>query len=234
MDDRIAAWQQAGDPRHVFLQCYGLMTRNVLAAIDAGAFAHPAWVHALLHRFADYYFEAVEAWDHGVPGPPAVWHDAFRVTTTRRLHVLQQLFLGVNAHINYDLVLTLRDMLGDDWRTLDGPERASFHADHCHINRVIASTIDVVQDRVVEQVSPSMDVVDKALGRLDEWLIARLITRWRGEVWRRATRLMEMPDPAAQAAELAALERDVLRLARRIALEIGPGARWPSVAGPTR
>lgn len=219
MDERIAVWQETRDPRLVFLTCYGLMTRNVQAAIVAGEFHHPAWVDRLLHRFADYYFDALAAYECGAPDTPTVWHHAFHTTTQQRLHVLQQLFLGVNAHINYDLVLTLLDLLQEEWADLDDAKRASFHADHCHINTVIARTIDAVQDDVVERVSSAMNLVDVAMGRADEWLIARLITRWRGRVWTEASALLNTRDAHVHRARLHALERDVLRTARRIALQ---------------
>jgi len=159
MDLRIASWQQVGDPRHVFLGCHGLMTRNVLGAVEAGEFHHPAWV------------------------------------------------------------LTLLDMLQEQWADLDDEARASFHADHCHINAVIARTIDVVQDQVVERVSPAMNLVDAAMGRADEWLIAQLITRWRGRVWSEACALLNTHDAHAHRARLHTLETNVLRAARRIALQ---------------
>jgi hypothetical protein len=38
-----------------------MMTRNVLAAIDAGDFRDPPWVSGLLDRFADYTFAALES-----------------------------------------------------------------------------------------------------------------------------------------------------------------------------
>jgi len=218
MDLRISAWQQCGDARCVFLECYGLMTRNVLRAIDAGEFHHPEWVHALLHRFADYYFIALDAYEAGDDTTPAVWHYTFHTTTQHRLHVVQQLFLGVNAHINYDLVLTLLDMLESSWHALEPGERARFHADHCHINAVIERTIDTVQDTVVERVSPSMDVVDKLMGRADEFLIGQIIRRWRGAVWKRAASILDTTDVRRREQLLAQLQRDVLRTARRISL----------------
>jgi hypothetical protein len=224
MDQHITAWQQAGDARHVFLQCYGLMTRNVLTAVEQGEFHHPAWVHTLLHRFADYYFTALDAYERGDAHTPAVWHYTFQATTEHRLHVLQQLFLGVNAHINYDLVLTLLDMLGPEWRDLDDAARRRFHADHCHINTVIERTIDVVQDDVIERVSPSMNVVDTLLGRADEWMIAQLIRSWRGAVWTRSCTLLAAHEPAERARLMQCLERDVMRTAQRIAFGV-PGTR---------
>ncbi len=190
MDSRIAAWQQCGDARCVFLECYGLMTRNVLRAVDEAEFHHPEWVRALLHRFADYYFMALDKYEAGDVATPAVWRYTFRTTTQHRLHVVQQLFLGVNAHINYDLVLTLLDMLETSWDALTPAERERFHADHCHINAVIERTIDTVQDTVVEREHPAMNLIDTLMGPADEFLIGQLIRRWRGSVWNRAETLL--------------------------------------------
>jgi hypothetical protein len=39
-----------------------------------------------------------------------------------------------------------------------------------------------------------MDLVDKMLGTADEWLISRLITNWRDEVWDRAVGMIGTAD----------------------------------------
>jgi hypothetical protein len=108
--------------------------------------------------------------------------------------VLQSLFLGINAHINYDLVLAVADMLAPDWQTLTASERQARYQDHCMVNRIIAETIDRVQDAVVEKHAPSLNLVDTLMGPMDEWLITKLIAQWRDEVWDQATRMVELPD----------------------------------------
>jgi len=69
----VAQWEDAGDRRAIFLGCYTLMTRNMLAALDAGRFRDARWVGALLERFADYYFDALAACEAGDPAAPIVW-----------------------------------------------------------------------------------------------------------------------------------------------------------------
>jgi len=195
MQSLVQHWETASDRRSIFLSCYMLMTLNMLAAIDTGEFNDSSWVNTLLGRFADYYFDALEAYERDSPATPAVWrltHDAARRPET---HVLQNLLLGVNAHINYDLVLTLVDILEREWAGLPTSRRERCYADHCHVNEVIGRTVDAVQDRVIEPVTPAMDMVDKLLGPLDEWLISRLIAHWRDEVWDQAVRLMETSGP---------------------------------------
>ena len=193
MIQQTQQWEDAADRRAIFLTCYKQMTQNMLVGLNENAFADAAWVSELLHHFADYYFVALDAYETGSPDIPAVWQQAHDTANQTQPHVLQNLFLGVNAHINYDLVLTLVDLLQDEWMQMTPKQRESRYHDYCVINDVIACTIDAVQDDVVERWSPMMDVVDKMLGRLDERLVTQLITNWRQHVWQQAVSMMEAP-----------------------------------------
>lgn len=221
MQALIERWQPAGDARAVFLSCYSLMTNNVFTAIDEGAFIDPLWVNRLLQRFAGYYFEALETYERGSTIAPAVWQVAFDSAKAGDQQPLQLLLLGVNAHINYDLVLTLVDMLQPEWPVLSSERREQRYADHCHINDVIGRTIDVVQDEIVEPLSPEMDRVDRALGPLDEWLTSTLISRWREEVWQNALRWLAAGDAAEQEAVREQVEQMTLKRAEAISLNGG-------------
>lgn len=179
------AWDQADD---------AMMTSQVLADADAGGFADAVWVRGLLCRFADYYFTALAAYDSGAD-VPAVWRIAFDACRRDDVHVLQQLMLGVNAHIRYDLVFTLADVLRDQWPTLSDDDRARRLTDHRRVNEVIYRTIDSVQDQVLERSSRAMAALDLVMGRLDEYLIYRLIMGWRDVVWQQACALMACTGP---------------------------------------
>jgi len=207
MDELIDGWDTANDPRWVFLSCYRAMTANMVTAVGRKDFHDPDWVDRLLHQFADYYFRALKTYELGDPGTPAVWTAAFEETAKTDAMALQKLLLGVNAHINYDLVLTLVDLLQEEWPHLDSHAKARRLEDHEHVNDIIAATIDEVQDDILEREAPSLDLIDKGLGRLDEYLIARLITRWRDRVWKHAALIMDHgglePDLHGQIEELA-------------------------------
>ncbi len=211
MDTHLSSWREKGDRRQVFLSCYRLMTGNMLLALEQGQFKDPDWVSELLHHFADYYFEALECYDCGREGT-RVWNEVHAVTRERKLHRLQCLLLGINAHINYDLVLALYDMLAPEWPTLDEAGRRSRFEDHCMVNSIIAQTIDRVQDEILEDNDLLMAIVDRAFGRLDEYLISRLIRHWRSEVWEGAESLLRENEPKAREAIRQDLERKVLRL----------------------
>jgi hypothetical protein len=224
MQTLIQRWEAAQDSRAVFLSCYCLMTVNTLNAIEQQEFGDAAWVNRLLHRFADYYFAALEADERSPASAPPVWQQAFAAARDPQATALQQLLLGVNAHINYDLVLTLTDVLSPEWAALSPEQCAQRHADHDHVNAIIARTIDAVQDQVLEPAMPVMDLIDRALGPLDELLISRLIAGWREKVWRYATLLLDA-DETARAAVVREVEEEALRIGQMIH---GGSARRPA------
>lgn len=182
MDAHVRNWQQKNDQRQVFLSCYRMMTANMLLAIEENKFHDREWVSKLLHHFADYYFEAVVCYDCG-NNVPLVWQEVHEITIQNKLLKVQSLMIGVNAHINYDLVLALYDLLQPDWNHLSATERENRYRDHCKVNDIIAATIDKVQDEILEPSSLVMRWIDVAFGRLDEYLLSRLITNWRQDVW---------------------------------------------------
>lgn len=214
MTDLLAQWEQAGDRRAIFLGCYATMTRNMMTALNAGRFHDPRWVRALLEHFASYYFDALAAYEAGDPAAPVVWRRTFAATSQPKARALQNLLLGVNAHVNYDLTFAVVDLLAGEWAGLSEPERKLRYEDFCQVNRIIAETVDEVQDAVLERYAPAMDLVDRLLGRLDEWIAARMIARWRDEVWRNAMVWVETTDETGRALLRQKVEKDALRWAR--------------------
>jgi hypothetical protein len=217
MTTLIDQWEATHDRRAIFLGCYRLMTRNMLDAIEVGRFHDGVWVSHLLHRFADYYFAALDRFEQDEPNTPPVWKLAFDATRDENVMTLQHLLLGVNAHINHDLVFSLYDLLQAEWAAATPDQRAQRHADHELVNRIIGETVDAVQDQIVERYSPWTDLMDKLLGPVDEWFASRLISHWREDVWDNALRYLALSDDAARTAfrqqiEHTALERGALML----------------------
>ncbi|GIV99568.1 DUF5995 family protein [Roseiflexus sp.] len=212
MHSRVDAWDATGDRRAIFLACYALMTRNMLEGVEAGRFDDNAWVHTLVHQFAEYYFIALEGYDCGAGWLPEVWRQAHNLTRTPNVPPLVHLLLGINAHINCDLTLVLDDLLRGVWDDLTPLLRESRRNDYLMVNTIIGETIDVVQDTVLERYSPAMNIIDVAFGSLDEWVTARLIRNWRRDVWDRAMVLVQthdtqMREALRHQADLQALQR---------------------------
>jgi hypothetical protein len=216
MQSHIHEWQAACDDKALFLNCYMLMSSSMLSAIQNGEFNDCPWVDRLLHRFADYYFAALEAYEADPSTAPAVWDRAHRMTSDPSMTAIQKMLMGINAHINYALVFTLVDMLSPEWADLSEAQRRARYADHCHVNDVIGRTIDAVQDEVLEPKMPIMDLFDRLMGPVDEMLISRLITRWRETVWTNATGLLAASDPDERDLLCRKVEADTLRMAEFI------------------
>jgi hypothetical protein len=208
----VDQWEAAHDRRAIFLGCYRLMTRNMLDAIEAGRFHDGEWVSRLLERFADYYFAALDRFEQDDPRTPPMWELAFNATRDENVMTLQHLLLGVNAHINHDLVFSLYDLLQIEWVEATPEQRAQRHADHELVNRIIGETVDAVQDQVVEQYSPWVEFFDKMLGPADEWLTSHLISHWREEVWETAVRYLDAATPEDRAALRQHVEQHAMQL----------------------
>lgn len=216
MNELLRQWEQTDDRRVIFLGCYALMTRNMLAGLNTGQFHDPRWVRALLEHFAGYYFDALDACEGGDPAAPVVWQRTFAAAARPKTQALQNLLLGVNAHVNYDLTFAVANLLEAEWAGLSEVERKARHEDFCQVNRIIAGTVDEVQDEVLERYAPAMDLVDKLLGPLDEWAASRLIARWRDEVWENAIAWLATTDAAQRAALRHKVEATALRWTARL------------------
>jgi len=180
--ERLSALESAlrdrGDRRAVFLTIYSRMTRAIAARIDAGRFGNPEWMRRYTVVFADYYRRAFLAFERGrLGGVPAPWRVAFDTAVEEEGLVVQDAFLGINAHINYDLALTLVDV-GID------PDRPSRRADHRAVDEVLRRLVDAQQDALAELYAPGIEDVDAALGRFDEAFALFGMTEGREQAWR--------------------------------------------------
>ena len=217
MAAQLAVWEDSVDGRAIFLDCYLRMTHAVLERIDQRGFDDPVWVAGLLDRFADYYFDSIDGGAEGRPIPEP-WVLAHAAAVGGGAHPFQLLIAGVNAHINYDLVATVVDLLDDEWHDLDPAGRDVRRRDYDAINDVIAATADLVQERVLVRRVPWMGFADRALGRWDERAATKLLTTWRTQVWRHSMELLDDADADRRDVRLRALEHQCTRRARWLLL----------------
>lgn len=193
MDTLVSEWGST-DRRSLFANAYRAMSVTTLEAIASDEFDDSVWVDHLLSNFADYYFHAVDSFEGRAADPcPDVWKLAFDATSNDDIHPLRVLFLGINAHINYDLALCVADVMGD-WAVLDREHQRIRRTDYERVDEIILRTVDMVQDNVVSPSSPAMALMDKLLGPVDEWLFTALIANWRRDTWSDALTLLDSPE----------------------------------------
>lgn len=215
MRAQINTWEKTRDRRSEFLSCYRLMTENMLSAIQTAEFIDPPWVSNLLNHFAGYYFNALEAYESNSRSVPVVWQQAFDAARQPEMQVLQNLLLGMNAHINFDLTFALVDMLEKEKDALPREKKEQRFSDHCHVNAIIHRTIDAVQDTIIEPQEPVFEIIDQLLGPVDEWAVSVLITHWREEVWENAVDLLEI-EPMNRGASARRIEMEALKRSKII------------------
>jgi Family of unknown function (DUF5995) len=212
MQSLIQRWEESSDQRSIFLKCYSMMTHNMHQALRQGEFSDPHWVDHLIDHFAGYYFVALEAFDLDPVEAPVVWRMAHLAARDPDVVALQKLLLGVNAHINYDLVLALVDLLKPEWRELSDLQQQGRYADYCQVNEVIGRTIDSVQDQVLEPVMPVMALIDRLFGPLDEKMISSLLKHWREHVWQYTVELLVATEAEDQARLRHEMESEAIKL----------------------
>jgi hypothetical protein len=216
MKELLVKWEAANDHRLIFLSCYRMMTQNILDAIEAQDFEDSAWVSRLMEHFAEYYFRALDAFESKQTNPPTAWQIAFTAAQNPHTNVLQDLVLGVNAHINYDLVLALSDVLAPEWQQLSVDQRTMRYRDHCHVNDIINHTINAVQDQVIDRFEPMFGLMDKFLGPIDEWMTSLLISDWREEVWEHVTQIIDPKNQTGEQAIITHVEQVSINRAQEI------------------
>ena len=120
----IIEWAREHNSRiGYFPALYRKVTQEVKRGIERGDFEDGERMERLDVLFANRYLEAFDQFQRGET-PTRSWQFAFDAAGQWWPIVLQHLLLGINAHINYDLVLALVDVLDDEWPRLDSVGRA--------------------------------------------------------------------------------------------------------------
>lgn len=178
-----ARFRDLGDRRCIFLSLYGVVSAEMQARVAAGSFADAAWVHRYAVAFANLYREALEAYDAGrMPDVPKAWRLCFDAARSGTGLVLQDVLLGVNAHVNNDLPLALERVRID-------PDRASRRRDHDAVNAVLAAVTDRATRRLAALYAPGLTAMDDCAGEIDELLSAFSLEVARDSAWDAAVSL---------------------------------------------
>jgi Family of unknown function (DUF5995) len=220
MEALLESMEREADPKRHFLATYLRMTRAVSDELTSGKFLDPAWVERWDIFFAELYLNALEAWNaNGTLAEP--WRVAFAADTD--LPVLRQVLLGMNAHINYDLPLSLLSVI-DDEEFADPEVVAKRNRDHTHIDRVLLGRVGA-EDEAITAAHGGKTTYERLKAPLERRATGHFLREARAKVWAN-TRLMA----AARArGDTAAFERLRGELARRSAAKLDELARTPEV-----
>jgi hypothetical protein len=163
-----------------FAALYRLVTLKVQAGIAAGQFHDGARMEQFDAVFANRYLAAYESYRLGQPVSEC-WRVAFEAAESWRPIILQQLLLGMNAHINFDLGIAAATVA-------PGAQLPALQHDFNEINQILAGLINFVQAEI-GSVSPWCWLLDHMGGRTDEAVVHFSMERARTHAWRVAQRL---------------------------------------------
>jgi hypothetical protein len=223
LDAIIAECKAARDPLGYFPALYRQVTLKVKQGIAQGLFDNGLRMARFDALFANRYFAAYQAFRVGGQ-PTKSWQVAFNGTRSGQLIILQDLLVGINAHINLDLGVATGE-------TFQGAALEGFRDDFDKINDILASLLPKVE-MVVGQFSPLLGILSKIGGKDVIEVLDFSMDAARDDAWMHAVILSVQP-PSVRAMTIKALDDKVAFLGKIIANPSGLVARAVSLIRET-
>jgi hypothetical protein len=182
--DQIIEWSWAQKSRvGYFAALYRRVTRSVKDGIANNQFQNGPLMELLDVTFANRYLQAYEQFRAGQQ-PSKSWQLAFEVAAKWYPLVVQQLIIGINAHINLDLGVAAATVA-------PGNQLPGLKTDFDQINAVLASLVGTVEKEIA-QVSPLIGLLETLGLKTETAIINFSIDVARDVAWSRATQLAAM------------------------------------------
>jgi len=197
-----------------FAALYKRMTEAVKEAIAANQFEDGVRMEQLDMVFGRRYLDAYNA--HCAKQTCSLsWQFTFDECADNSLIVLQHLLLGINTHINLDLAIAAATVA-------PGDKIYALQKDFYHINNIISSLLDDVQECLCEVWQPMRLVTKIANGRQDA-VLNFSIDKARTTSWANAVMLANMTE-----SQRTAYINEMDKLVNKVAVKIkspgfGPG-----------
>lgn len=215
LDGIIADTKARRDPLGYFAALYRQVTLKVQEGIHQGFFENGIRMAEFDAAFANRYLAAYDTFQAGGK-PSRSWRAAFNATSSGQLILLQDLLVGINAHINLDLGVVTADRF-------PGPALESFRGDFDKINLILAALLSEVE-AVIGRFSPLIDLLDRVGGRDEEAVLNFSLEAARDDAWNHAV-LLALQPPALRPYTIQAIDRKVAFLGQLITQPAGLAAR---------
>ena len=230
-------FQQLNDRRAVFVTLYGIVSNEIRLRVANREFADNDWVQRYAVAFADFYRVALDRYEAGdLASVPKAWRLAFDAARGGSGLVIQDMLLGVNAHVNADLPLALTAVS-------IGPDRPARYRDHSAVNAVLAAVTERATERLSTLYAPGLPMMDEGAGPVDEIISAFSLEVARESAWESAVALANASSPFERglvtrliASRSAAVARLLLAPSRHPALvvtcrRLEQGSSWVTLVG---
>lgn len=202
-----AALAAKGDMRAVFVTTYLEILHATKEAVGKpGFFEDPATVELEARYFVQLYLSAHDAYDRGdMARVPAPWRASFDLAASGRSLAIENLLLGINAHVNYDLPRAL---------AAAGAHSPANERDFERFNDLLFERIDPIKRRVIDrytQPAPvgsqrALHLLDRVAGQLDEKATKLMFIQWRNRAWQHSAALAAGQADAIRQIDTAAMQ----------------------------
>lgn len=211
LDGIIADCKAKRDPLGYFPALYRQVTLKVKEGIATGFFDDGPRMDRFDALFASRYFAAYEAFRSGGQ-PTKSWQVAFQGARSGDLIILQDLLVGINAHINLDLGVAAGE-------TFQGQALQDFRGDFDKINDILFGLIPPVE-ATISRFSPLLGLLEKIGGQDMIRVLDFSMDTARDDAWFHAVLLSLQPSSAWPLA-VQALDNKVAFLGRLVAQPSG-------------
>ncbi len=189
-----------------FAALYRKVTISVKQGIATGRFQNGQRMEKLDVIFASRYLEAYDLHRQGKQ-PTASWQVSFDAAEQWRPLILQQLLLGINAHINLDLGIAAATVS-------PGDQLAALKQDFDTINTILAELVLPVEQEI-GVLSPWIGFLEKIDPSADDAIINFSMRVARNEAWKFALKLNGL-DSQQQAAAISDRDREIADLGKLV------------------
>ncbi|MDQ3729566.1 MAG: DUF5995 family protein [Actinomycetota bacterium] len=208
------------DHRAVFATTYLTLTKQLFSDIKTGFvgehYIDPDYLYTEDALFANVYLRTAKAYDRGDEVAEA-WQIAFDTAERDDTGAVQDMLLGINAHVQNDMPFVLASL------GLETPKGKTRKPDHDEANSTLNRSYEDVVAEVRERFDPAMDLSNPTLVPLDDLVGLELVRAWRENVWRNAEKLLNAEGKQEQRQVAKRIEDDAAATAEAIAAGALPG-----------
>lgn len=212
MNDIIVATTHDNDRRGYFAALYKHVTYSIAEGIKFGKFEDGARMEKFDIIFATRYLDAYYNKEQDPPTPEC-WKFAFAQAPSDEYAIMQQMMLGMSAHICYDLAITVAEVAGN----LEGLR--DLKHDYDLVNEALALCVPLM-DCKLGALSPTYDTLSEPFSIN---FVNALMEIARQVSWAYAVRMtLTREDSVHQNALLARMDAATVALQKHFVLLTGP------------
>ena len=211
---RAARDRYGCDHRAVFATTYLMLTKQIFEDVKSGLverdYIDPEYLYVEDAVFNNVYQRTLKAWEDGREVADA-WRIAFETAERDDTGAVQDMLLGINAHVQNDMPFVLASL------GLTTPDGKSRKPDHDEANGSLNRGYEDVVEEVRKRFDEAIGLTNPAGLPADDLLGLELVRVWRENVWRNAEKLLNAKGKQERRQVAKQIESDAALTAQAIA-----------------